>query len=85
MAIFLANALQIPDEDIVQDGLHFVGQPPWLQQQQLEEERAQGGFSPASVKQLAPAHTQDIGVGMNRSQQEKTKDKLFNLIGGGSR
>lgn len=82
VAIFLANALQIPDENIMPEGLHCIGQPPWLQQQQVDQSQV---FSPASVKQLSSSHTHDISVGMNKAQQEGTKDKLFNLIGGGSR
>lgn len=83
VAIFLANSMQIPDESISSEGLHFMGQPPWLQQEHLEMERSMA-FSPTSVKQ-AQSHTQDIGVGMNRAQQNDAKDKLYNLLSGGSR
>jgi len=111
IAVFLANAMQIPDEVILSDGLHFVGQPPWVQQELVERGHQNVSFSPASLKQagIQPTQTQsqsqtgsgnnngvggassrvgqerDIGVGMNRAMQNDAKDKLYNLLSGGSR
>lgn len=97
IAVFLANALQIPDEVILGEGLHYVGQPPWVQQEQIERNH-QLAFSRdahmATPSLLDPgavgggggaAHTRDIGVGMNKQQQGDTRDKLFNLLQGGAR
>jgi len=92
VAIFLANALQIPDEAVLGEGLHFSGQPPWLQQELLEREQRLA-FSPQSIRTAQAgglglglgSHTQDLGVGMNRAQQGDARDKLYNLLSGGSR
>ena len=82
VAIFLANALQIKDADVLPDGLHFVGRPPWAQQEVLDYERSLGTYSRSPIKHGAE---NDIGTGMDRAQQDATKDKVFNLLQGGSR
>jgi hypothetical protein len=82
VAIFLANALQIKDADVLPDGLHFVGRPPWAQQEVLDYERSLGTFSRSPTKHGAE---NDIGTGMDRAQQDATKDKVFSLLQGGSR
>jgi hypothetical protein len=60
--------------------LHFVGMPPWAQQEQLNYEKSLGSYPLSPTK---PGGEQDIGVGMNRAQQRETQDKLFSLLQGG--
>ena len=71
-AIFLANALQIPDEAVLGEGLHFSGQPPWLQQELLEREQRLA-FSPQSIRTAQAASAGGASVSVHATAAQASR------------